>query len=83
MYLEGKGFASMAGKICRYICKYPLHPQFHWLYDVTYLQSVVIFDRKIRKFEYLIISDEPELEFSGSSRAEPSWGTLIFELKPS
>ena len=35
-------------------------------------------------------SDEPELEFSGLSRAElgkirakPSWGTLIFELKPS
>ena len=28
-------------------------------------------------------SDEPKLEFSGSSRAEPSWGTLIFELKPS
>ena len=28
-------------------------------------------------------SDEPELEFSGSSRAEPSWGTLISELKPS
>ena len=35
-------------------------------------------------------SDESELEFSGSSRAElgricakPSWGTLIFELKPS
>ena len=27
----------------------------------------------------IIISDEPELEFSGSSRAEPSWGTLIFE----
>ena len=28
-------------------------------------------------------SDEPKLEFSGLSRAEPSWGTLIFELKPS
>ena len=41
-------------------------------------------------FNWAIISDEPELEFSGSSRAElwrfraePSWGTLIFELKPS
>ena len=39
---------------------------------------------------YLTISDEPEPEFSSSSRAElwrfraePSWGTLIFELKPS
>ena len=38
----------------------------------------------------LSTSDEPELEFSGSSwaelwrfRAEPSWGTLIFELNPS
>ena len=38
----------------------------------------------------LSIRDEFELEFSGSSepelgrcRAEPSWGTLIFELKPS
>ena len=37
---------------------------------------------------YVPISDEPELEFSGSSRAElgrfrakASWGTLIFELK--
>ena len=37
----------------------------------------------------LSTSDEPELEFSGSSRAklgkfqaEPSWGTLIFERKP-
>ena len=35
-------------------------------------------------------SDEPEREFSGSSRAElgkfraePSWATLISELKPS
>ena len=35
----------------------------------------------------LFSSDEPELEFSGSSRAKlewfqakPSWGTLIFEL---
>ena len=26
-------------------------------------------------------SDEPELEFSGSSRAEPSWGISISELK--
>ena len=40
--------------------------------------------------ETLYTSDEPELEFSGSSRAElwrfraePSWGTLISELKPS
>jgi hypothetical protein len=32
---------------------------------------------------YRYCSDEPELEFSSSSRAEPSWGTLIFELKPS
>jgi hypothetical protein len=38
----------------------------------------------------LTTRDEFELEFSGSSepelwmfRAEPSWGTLIFELKPS
>ena len=41
-------------------------------------------------FPSLISSDEPELEFSSSSRAEQgkfrvelSWGTLIFELKPS
>ena len=40
--------------------------------------------------EYVCTRDEFELEFSGSSepelwkfRAEPSWGTLIFELKPS
>ena len=39
---------------------------------------------------YLFNSDDPELEFSGSSRAElgrfraePSWGSLIFELNPS
>ena len=40
--------------------------------------------------QYIPTSDEFELEFSSSSRAElwrfraePSWGTLILELKPS
>ena len=46
--------------------------------------------RTLKNFGVIIISDEPELEFSDSTRAlkvpsrpEPSWGPLIFELKPS
>ena len=43
-----------------------------------------------KKSQHVATRDEFELEFSSSSepelwriRAEPSWGTLIFELKPS
>ena len=52
-----------------------------------FLWSMMIF---CQKYTYVIFSDEPELEFFGSSRAKlgrfrakPIWGTLIFELKPS
>ena len=45
---------------------------------------------EIRPLKWVLSSDEFELEFSSSSRAElwrfwaePSWGTSIFELKPS
>ena len=49
-----------------------------------------VIHKLILKNAYISNSDEFELEFSGSSRAElwrfraePSWGTSIFELKPS